>query len=111
MSTITTAAGAPSGLGPDDLVPAHAPRMLLGKARPRLLQGDDRPGRRGGRRPRPHGQGAGQARASQLNGCAYCGDQHLHDARRPGLTEQKLHALTVWRETPFLTVRERAAPP
>ncbi|MFG2303106.1 hypothetical protein [Actinacidiphila glaucinigra] len=38
-------------------------------------------------------------------------DQHLHDARGPGLTEQKLHALTVWRETPFFTVRERAAPP
>ncbi|MGW2350538.1 carboxymuconolactone decarboxylase family protein [Actinacidiphila glaucinigra] len=51
-----------------------------------------------------------KARASQLNGCAYCVDQHLHDARRPGLTEQKLHALTVWRETPFFTVRERAAP-
>ncbi|WP_406268128.1 hypothetical protein OH779_24765 [Actinacidiphila glaucinigra] len=34
MTTITAAAGAPSGLGPDDLVPAHAPRMLLGKAAP-----------------------------------------------------------------------------
>lgn len=34
VTTITAAAGAPSGLGPDDLVPAHAPRMLLGKAAP-----------------------------------------------------------------------------
>lgn len=41
-----------------------------------------------------------KARVSQPNGYAHCGDQHLHDARRPGLTEQKPHALTVWRETP-----------
>ncbi|WP_406268131.1 carboxymuconolactone decarboxylase family protein [Actinacidiphila glaucinigra] len=51
-----------------------------------------------------------KASASQLNGCAYCVDQHLHDARSLGLTERKLHALTVWWETPFYTVRERAAP-
>ncbi|WP_018561232.1 MULTISPECIES: carboxymuconolactone decarboxylase family protein [unclassified Streptomyces] len=52
-----------------------------------------------------------KARASQPNRCADCGDQHLHDARRPGLTEQKPHALTVWRESPSFTARERAAPP
>ncbi|WP_328915634.1 MULTISPECIES: carboxymuconolactone decarboxylase family protein [unclassified Streptomyces] len=48
-------------------------------------------------------------RASQLNGCAYCVDKHTADARDLGLSDQKLHGLTVWRETPFFTARERAA--
>ncbi|HEV3295061.1 MAG TPA: carboxymuconolactone decarboxylase family protein [Streptosporangiaceae bacterium] len=48
-------------------------------------------------------------RASQLNGCAYCIDMHTKDARAIGETEQRLYALPAWRETPFFTVRERAA--
>jgi AhpD family alkylhydroperoxidase len=48
-------------------------------------------------------------RASQMNGCAYCIDMHSKDARAAGETEQRLYALTAWRETPFFTVRERAA--
>jgi len=50
-----------------------------------------------------------RARASQLNGCAYCVDMHSRDARKGGETEQRLYALPVWRETPFFTARERAA--
>lgn len=50
-----------------------------------------------------------RARASQLNGCAYCVDLHSRDARRGGETEQRLYALPVWWETPFFTARERAA--
>ncbi len=50
-----------------------------------------------------------RARASQLNGCAYCVDMHTKDARTGGETEQRLYALPVWRETPFFTDRERAA--
>ncbi|HEV2452510.1 MAG TPA: carboxymuconolactone decarboxylase family protein [Streptosporangiaceae bacterium] len=50
-----------------------------------------------------------RARASQLNGCAYCVDMHSADARKAGVTERKLYALPVWRETPFFTARERAA--
>ncbi|MEU9192687.1 carboxymuconolactone decarboxylase family protein [Streptomyces hundungensis] len=50
-----------------------------------------------------------RARASQLNGCAYCVDQHTRDARTAGESEQRLYALPVWRETPFFTARERAA--
>src|SRR5436189_6292187 len=49
-------------------------------------------------------------RASQLNGCAYCIDMHTKDARQAGETEQRIYALTAWRETPFFTDRERAAP-
>ncbi|MCM2421167.1 carboxymuconolactone decarboxylase family protein [Streptomyces sp. RKAG293] len=48
-------------------------------------------------------------RASQLNGCAFCLDMHTHDASKLGLSEQKLHGIGVWRETPFFTARERAA--
>lgn len=50
-----------------------------------------------------------KARASQLNGCAYCLDMHTKDARAAGETEQRLYALSVWRGTPFYTDRERAA--
>ena len=48
-------------------------------------------------------------RASQINGCAFCIDMHTKDARAAGETEQRLYALSVWRETPFYTDRERAA--
>jgi AhpD family alkylhydroperoxidase len=48
-------------------------------------------------------------RASQLNGCAYCIDMHTKDARLMGETEQRIYALSAWRETPFFNKRERAA--
>jgi AhpD family alkylhydroperoxidase len=48
-------------------------------------------------------------RASQINGCAYCIDMHTKDARAAGETEQRLYAISAWRETPFYTSRERAA--
>jgi AhpD family alkylhydroperoxidase len=50
-----------------------------------------------------------RVRASQLNGCAFCVDQHSVDVRGLGVSEQKLYGLAVWRETPFFTARERAA--
>lgn len=48
-------------------------------------------------------------RASQINGCAYCIDMHTKDAHANGESEQRLYALTAWRETPFCTGREQAA--
>ena len=48
-------------------------------------------------------------RASQINGCAYCIDMHTKDARAAGETEQRIYALSAWRETPFFSDRERAA--
>jgi len=48
-------------------------------------------------------------RASQINGCAYCIDMHSKDARMQGESEQRLYALSAWRETPFFAKRERAA--
>ena len=50
-----------------------------------------------------------KTRASQINGCAFCLDMHTKDARKAGETEQRLYALSAWRETPFYTERERAA--
>ena len=34
---------------------------------------------------------------------------HTKDARAEGESEQRLYAVSVWRETPFFTERERAA--
>jgi AhpD family alkylhydroperoxidase len=48
-------------------------------------------------------------RASLINGCAYCVDMHTKVARSLGETEQRLYGVSVWRETPFYTERERAA--
>jgi AhpD family alkylhydroperoxidase len=48
-------------------------------------------------------------RASQINGCASCIDKHSKDARASGESEQRLYALSAWRETPFFSDRERAA--
>lgn len=47
-------------------------------------------------------------RVSQINGCAYCIDQHTKDARKMGETEQRIYALSAWRETPFFNDTERA---
>ncbi len=47
-------------------------------------------------------------RASQINGCTYCVDEHTRDARNNGETEQRIYALTSWRETPFFDEQERA---
>ena len=48
-------------------------------------------------------------RASLINGCAYCVDMHTKVARSLGETEQRLYAVSVWRECPYYSERERAA--
>ncbi|RCH55793.1 carboxymuconolactone decarboxylase family protein [Mucilaginibacter hurinus] len=47
-------------------------------------------------------------RASQINGCAFCIDMHTRDARKAGETEQRIYALSAWRDTPFFDEQERA---
>ena len=37
-------------------------------------------------------------RASQINHCAFCLDMHTRDARKHGLSEQKLDVLAGWEE-------------
>ncbi|HYE39493.1 MAG TPA: carboxymuconolactone decarboxylase family protein [Ramlibacter sp.] len=48
-------------------------------------------------------------RASQINGCAYCVDHHITEAKKLGEPDRRLHGVLVWRETPFFTPREQAA--
>jgi AhpD family alkylhydroperoxidase len=49
-------------------------------------------------------------RASQINHCAFCLDMHTRDARRHGVSEQKLDVIAAWEEAGQLfTERERAA--
>jgi AhpD family alkylhydroperoxidase len=50
-----------------------------------------------------------KARASQINGCAYCLKLHLDWARRAGVAQAKLDLLPVWRESRLYDERERAA--
>ena len=47
-------------------------------------------------------------RASQLNGCAYCIQMHTEDARHQGETEQRIYALSAWKESPLFSQQERA---
>ena len=48
-------------------------------------------------------------RASQINGCAFCLDMHVKDARASGESEDRLALIAAWREAPFYSARERAA--
>jgi AhpD family alkylhydroperoxidase len=49
-------------------------------------------------------------RASQINHCGFCLNMHLVDARKHGVSEQKLDVLAAWEEAGDLfTDRERAA--
>ena len=50
-----------------------------------------------------------RVRVSQINGCAYCIDQHVADARTAGVDERRLTLLSVWRDTRIYSDRERAA--
>jgi len=48
-------------------------------------------------------------RASQINGCAFCIQYHLNDARKLNIAEAKLDLLAAWREAGIFSPRERAA--
>jgi AhpD family alkylhydroperoxidase len=47
-------------------------------------------------------------RASQINGCAYCVDMHVKEARHDGLGEQWINLMCVWHESTVYDERERA---
>lgn len=47
-------------------------------------------------------------RASQINGCAFCVDMHVKEAKIHGERELRLHHVAVWRESPLFSARERA---
>jgi AhpD family alkylhydroperoxidase len=48
-------------------------------------------------------------RASQINGCSPCVFAGVESAKKQGETDERLHNVVAWRETPFFTEEERAA--
>ena len=46
-------------------------------------------------------------RASQLNGCAYCIQMHVDIARKQGETEERINAISAWKESPLFSDKER----
>ena len=48
-------------------------------------------------------------RASQMNGCAFCLDMHVKEAKLHGERELRLYHVAIWRESPLFTAKERAA--
>jgi AhpD family alkylhydroperoxidase len=50
-----------------------------------------------------------EIRASQLNGCAFCLDMHVKQAKLHGERELRLHHIAIWHESPLFEPRERAA--
>ncbi|MBC9902707.1 MULTISPECIES: carboxymuconolactone decarboxylase family protein [Achromobacter] len=48
-------------------------------------------------------------RASQINGCGFCLDMHVKQARIAGERELRLHHIAIWRESTLFSPRERAA--
>lgn len=50
-----------------------------------------------------------QIRASQINGCAFCLDMHVKEAKIHGESELRLYHIAIWRESNLFVPRERAA--
>lgn len=48
-------------------------------------------------------------RASQLNGCGFCLDMHVKEAKIRGERELRVHHVAIWHESPLFDARERAA--
>jgi len=48
-------------------------------------------------------------RASQINGCGACVDGGVKYAKKAGETDERLFAVSAWREAPYFTDAERAA--
>lgn len=48
-------------------------------------------------------------RASQINGCGVCVEMHSRDLKRTGQTDERIFAVTAWRDAPYFSDAERAA--
>ncbi len=46
-------------------------------------------------------------RASQLNGCAYCIDMHMHEALEAGENQNRLFLVSVWKEVDSFSDEEK----
>ena len=47
-------------------------------------------------------------RASQINGCSFCVDMGAREMKKEGETDERLFAVSAWREAPYFTDAERA---
>jgi AhpD family alkylhydroperoxidase len=50
-----------------------------------------------------------EIRTSQLNGCSFCLDMHVKQAKLHGERELRLYHVAIWHESPLFEPRERAA--
>lgn len=57
----------------------------------------------------PQALGLVHLRASQINGCSFCVDSGVKHAKKAGETDERLFAVSAWREAPFFNDAERAA--
>ena len=48
-------------------------------------------------------------RASEINGCSGCADRHPKITRKAGETDERLFAVSAWRDAPYFSEAERAA--
>ena len=48
-------------------------------------------------------------RASQINGCAFCLQFHLNEARKLGVVAEKLDLVATWHDADIYSAREQAA--
>ncbi len=48
-------------------------------------------------------------RASQINGCSVCVDMHSRALRKLGEKDERIFAVSAWREAPYYSDAERAA--
>jgi len=95
MATVTpkTRLKNPATIVPEAMGPLQALGQLLG-----LLQG-----------PAARALSLAMLRASQLNGCALCLDGACLMLKKFGETDERLFAVSAWRESPRFTAPERAA--
>jgi len=57
----------------------------------------------------PPAHGLVHLRIAQINGCAQCIDGGAKHAKHSGETDERLFAISAWREAPYFTEAERAA--
>ncbi len=48
-------------------------------------------------------------RASQINGCSICVDMHSRALKKAGTSDERLFAVSAWRDSPYFDDAERAA--
>ena len=47
-------------------------------------------------------------RASQINGCSVCVDMHWRMSKKAGESDERLFAVSAWRDAPYFTEAERS---